>query len=296
MKGLLISIVLFLLMYQHRSFAQADMMRLMNAANDLEDRGHLLASIDSTKKLSKLMPGSNIEVLCYNVAKMYGILNMPDSCFKYLALSFDQDIPLKVLTTPDFYHLTSDNRWRDIEERALLVYEAQNGPLENRELVKELLAMNLKDQAFYYEVDLIEREWEETEYLKYAIWTAKEFINNDNQDRLNKIIETGGWPDPNKIPKEASNAAFLVAQHCADLDKQIQFYEQYKSANYTDSGTTRNLAYMEDRINLRKGLLQHYGTQSAVNSDGESYLPDLFDPENLNARRESVGLEPIKNE
>ena len=55
------------------------------------------------------------------------------------------------------------------------------------------------------------------------------------------------------------------------------------------------LYWLIDRVNLREGKEQIYGSQLYGNSDGTYYVKDLFDPEYVNQRRKSVGLEPIES-
>lgn len=290
LKTFLISLIFT---FSNMSFAQEQIMRLIKSANNLKARGNLIESIDSTKKLLTLLPKSNVNVLYYDIAKKYGVLKMADSCFYYLNLAFNENFPIKVLSEPSFFNVINDQRWKIIEENAISKYELKNGNFNNRNLVKKLLRMHLKDQAYYFEIELIEKNFKETEFLKYPIWVAKNYINERNQAELKDIINKYGWPNPKELPGDASLGAFLVAQHCESLDEQILFYNAYKSANYHDTLSLQNLAYMEDRIRLRKGLPQKYGTQFEINEKGETIYPNVQDPKNLNKRRKSIGLKEI---
>ena len=56
-----------------------------------------------------------------------------------------------------------------------------------------------------------------------------------------------------------------------------------------------NYAYLVDRVKVNTNKLQIYGTQMILNKDQTSYEPKpVIDPENLNKRRESVGLGTIE--
>ena len=55
-----------------------------------------------------------------------------------------------------------------------------------------------------------------------------------------------------------------------------------------------DLAYLEDRVLLRQGKKQIYGSQ--IYYDGETgafFVQPLEDPDHVDARRASVGLEPL---
>ncbi len=55
-----------------------------------------------------------------------------------------------------------------------------------------------------------------------------------------------------------------------------------------------HLAYLEDRILMRQGKNQLYGTQYQLNKKTKQMeLWEIDDPVNLNKRREAVGLPPI---
>jgi hypothetical protein len=54
------------------------------------------------------------------------------------------------------------------------------------------------------------------------------------------------------------------------------------------------LAFLEDRISLREGHRQKYGSQIGKDpARGENYVLPLDDPEHVDQRRASIGLEPI---
>jgi hypothetical protein len=58
----------------------------------------------------------------------------------------------------------------------------------------------------------------------------------------------------------------------------------------------RSLALLEDRVALREGRRQIYGSQVYVGMNGVgSYVLPLEDPENVDKRRAAVGLEPLSD-
>ena len=55
-----------------------------------------------------------------------------------------------------------------------------------------------------------------------------------------------------------------------------------------------SLALLEDRVALRKGGKQIYGSQIGRDQEtGEYFVSPLIDPENVDKRRAEVGLGPI---
>jgi hypothetical protein len=53
------------------------------------------------------------------------------------------------------------------------------------------------------------------------------------------------------------------------------------------------LALLEDRVALRTGHKQIYGSQITSNAAGENVVDALDDPENVDKRRAEVGLGPL---
>lgn len=55
-----------------------------------------------------------------------------------------------------------------------------------------------------------------------------------------------------------------------------------------------NLAYLEDRVALREGRKQIYGSQAAKNKKtNKMYISPMIDPDNVDKRRAEVGLGTI---
>lgn len=59
--------------------------------------------------------------------------------------------------------------------------------------------------------------------------------------------------------------------------------------------SARDYAYLFDRVAGQDNRLQRYGTQGRCTGIGVWEPSAIEDPDGLNARRASVGLEPIKN-
>lgn len=112
-----------------------------------------------------------------------------------------------------------------------------------------------------------------------------------------------GYPTFKMIGKETSNNFFVLIQHA---DKDLAFQQQVlpvlDKISKKGQALRRNYAYLYDRVQRNSGGKQLYGTQLTFSPqtglfDANNkivYPPDLADPEHVNARRKSVGLEPIE--
>ena len=149
--------------------------------------------------------------------------------------------------------------------------------MANEALAAEILAMADEDQRMRSEVAANARQWDAS-------------VDERNARRMRAIISEIGWPTTSKVGAQAEHMAWLLVQH-AELDFQKECFA-LMAREPADEVCARHLAYLEDRIRVREGLPQRYGTQLQKTDDGWEPLPTL-DTEDLDARRQAVGLEPI---
>ena len=118
-------------------------------------------------------------------------------------------------------------------------------------------------------------------------------VDDSNTKSLKDIISKYGWPTISSVGVEASQAAWLIAQHADhDIDFQAQCLEMMRQLEPQDVSPT-NRAYLEDRVRVNQGKAQIYGTQFNGNVDKLEPQP-IEDEEHLDERRASVGLGPFK--
>jgi hypothetical protein len=119
-------------------------------------------------------------------------------------------------------------------------------------------------------------------------------IDVDNTAWLKLVIVEHGWPGVALVGEQGADEAWLLAQH-ADLDPafQRQALELLKVAVGAGDALPRHLAYLTDRVLVADGEPQVYGTQYTDDGDGSNLrLQPVADPDRLDERRASVGLEP----
>lgn len=119
-------------------------------------------------------------------------------------------------------------------------------------------------------------------------------IDENNTKRMKEIINEIGWPTISKVGKAVSNMAWLLVQH-ADHDPAFQ-EDCLNMLKKVDGGdiNKRNIAYLEDRVRVNTGRPTLYGTQFLQTSEGDFGPREIEDKENLNKRREEMGLEPFE--
>jgi len=116
----------------------------------------------------------------------------------------------------------------------------------------------------------------------------------DNLALLDSIFCKLGWPGIDAVGQRASFAAFLIVQH-AELAAQESYLPALQKAATNNQAQPAQVATLEDRISVRRGRAQRYGTQLCyLKGGGYAWRPiENEDESALNAARERVGLGSI---
>ncbi len=125
----------------------------------------------------------------------------------------------------------------------------------------------------------------------YAIIKQKDAAN---LIKVTKILSQYGWLGPQDVGMDRSQALFLVIQH-ADLKTQQKYLPMIKKAEKEGKTFSSNLAILQDRIAMREGKKQLYGSQRFQDkTTGIRYIYPMIDPDKLDQRRKLMGLQPMK--
>lgn len=263
-----------------------------SAADKARDAGDLEAAIPFYKQEMAELPD---EFLPYNLACAYSLLGHNDSAFHYLDVALSKDSSIHVLTDPDMYNLLSDPRWKKLETRQTGCYQAKNGKLKDLALAQELWQMKLKDQAYYYAIQIAEKKNGMKSPEKDSLWQLKRVLNDANIKRLEALIARKGWPRMSVVGRDAATAAFLIVQH-GDLALQKKYKPQIEAAANKKDAEWSSLALLIDRIEVNENRPQIYGSQVKYNEEKKVYEPfPIVDESNLDIRRRKVGLRPAKD-
>lgn len=265
----------------------------MSLADSLRDAGDLKGAVEAGKARFAETPNDFHNT--YNLACNLSLSRNTDSAFHYLNIALEGDTSVRVLTDPDFLFIAKNERWKDIEDKQIQKVEAKFGKYPNLELSKELWGMSMKDQAYYYHIDIARKQLDRGSPISWALWDLKHEINQKNVARLEEIIAEHGWPKISVVKGSAAQAAFLIVQH-ADLEVQKKYLPMMKEAANNDEASWSSLALLIDRVRMREGTPQLYGSQVVSNKEtGELEPYEIEDPANVNVRRKEVGLGPIED-
>ena len=111
---------------------------------------------------------------------------------------------------------------------------------------------------------------------------------------VENILKVYGYPGFDLVGVESSDRYFTLVQHSDfNLPFQKKALRLMKRQVSRKNASGKNFAFLTDRIQINNGDLQTYGTQIIMS--GDTKLKPTKNIENLNSRREKVGLPPIEN-
>jgi hypothetical protein len=225
----------------------------------------------------------------YMSAKAWSLIGVYDSAFFALFRLAEKSNYLELnmlLKEKAFLSLLTDDRWLQL----LHLINPRN-EVYNDSLAILLSEIRENDQKYRHMLDGVRNPYgqEPSDTFKSIL---KKIVFYDSLDLLlvSSIIDKYGWLSQNEVSSEGNSALWLVIQH-ADLEVQVKYFPIMKEAVKNGKAKQSELAYLEDRILMRQGKKQLYGTQYKLNpTSHQMELWDIEDPINLNNRRHSVGL------
>jgi hypothetical protein len=137
---------------------------------------------------------------------------------------------------------------------------------------------------------------EETRY--YLKKFDKQLISLDkaNTAALKELLRRHGWFKISKWGVKADEAAWLIAQHAdTDLPFQKQVLGLLEKLYKSGETSPANYAFLADRVAVREGRPQRYGTQGGCVKPGH-WAPDKLEPGDIDGRRRAAGLESLADE
>ena len=227
----------------------------------------------------------------YGAAKAWTRIGNSDSAFRKLdrVITYTRHEDFKnykdFVNEPAFQALHQDGRWKELVQKA---DEKYNNPL-----VLQLDTILHDDQKYRLMVDSVFKNygWDSPEGRAFNQKVRE--VDSTNLIKVKNIIKTYGWPSKEEVGQMGNMAIFLVIQH-ADSATQVEYLPIMRMAVKEGKAEASQLALLEDRVALKQGRKQIYGSQIGTNSEtGEYYVLPLIDPDNVDKRRKEVGLQPL---
>lgn len=165
----------------------------------------------------------------------------------------------------------------------------------DKQLVAILDTIYEDDKKYRTQINSVAKEygWESNELNELVKLMKKQ--DSINTIKINKILDERGWLGPDIIGNQGNTTLFLVIQH-SDYETREKYLPMMRQAVQEGNAKANDLAFLEDRVALRKEGKQIYGSQIAPDPEtGEYIILPLIDPENVDKRRAEVGLSTFQD-
>lgn len=230
----------------------------------------------------------------YNAACSAALNNDNKKAFKWLDLAIDNGYEniAHIKIDSDLKPLHEKKEWEKTIDKLQKKLEIL-GANYDKVLEKELLQIYTEDQEIRGEFMNVYKAPKPDKKKIDSIGKIMNKKDSINLIKVMKILDERGWVGKNVVGTQGNQTLFLVIQH-SDLKYQQKYLPMMKDAVKKGNANPGNLAYLEDRVSLREGKRQIYGSQSAKNkATNKWYISPMIDPDNVDKRRAEVGLGPI---
>lgn len=230
----------------------------------------------------------------YNAACSWALAGVPDSAFfQFLRLAEKMNYTnlAHITTDTDLDGLHADARWEPLIALVRANKEKADANLD-RPLAALLDSIMTEDQQYRQRIDNVERQHGRDSQEMKALWRTINEKDSSNVIAVTKVLDERGWLGADIVGQNGNEALFLVIQH-ADIAVQEKYLPMMRDAVAKGNARGSSLALLEDRVALRQGHRQIYGSQVGRDNLGEFYLSPLEDPDHVDERRAAVGLGPL---
>ena len=292
-KHEIIITILGLLMF-NLSFAQSNEQyrELVKEAWALYESKNYLASGEKYSEAFVVAGNWGLVYDRYNAACSWSLANKIDSSFVQLikiAKNGSYSDLGHISTDGDLKILHSDKRWEEIIQLVKQNKEEAEKDLD-KPLVAILDSIYLDDQVYRKQIGEIEEKYGRNSKELQSHWAIIHEKDSINLIKVKNILDERGWLGTDVVGRQGNTTLFLVVQH-ADLKTQLKYLPMMREAVKEGNAKASNLALLEDRVALRQGKKQIYGSQLGTDPEtGEYFVSPLIDPDNVDKRREEVGL------
>ena len=191
---------------------------------------------------------------------------------------------------PDLESLHNEKAWAEmIDKLQKKVNKIENN--YDKPLQKELLEIFVDDQNIRNKAVRASKKLGDHNPTVDSLVKIMKYKDSLNLIKVTRILDKKGWIGKDKVGEQANQALFLVIQH-ADLKTQEKYLPMMHKAVKEGDLPASFLPVLEDRVALRQGKKQIYGSQLYRNQKTNAYyVAPLEDPDNVDKRRTKVGLD-----
>ena len=231
----------------------------------------------------------------YNAACSWALANEVDSALfqlNIIAKKMNYKDYNDIVADPDLTSLHSDKRWNELLKQIKSNKEKAEVNLD-KSLVATLDSIFNDDQNGRQQLKEVESNYGVDSKELKAHWKMISEKDSINLIKVKTILDTRGWLGEDVVGEQGNTTLFLIIQH-SDIKTQERYLPMMRQAVKNGKAKGSSLALLEDRVALRQGRMQIYGSQ--INRDIKTqsyYVSPLEDPDNVDKRRAEVGLQPL---
>jgi len=226
----------------------------------------------------------------YFLSGLYARINDIDSASYYLLQALHNDLNFAFFYNPVFKllipEINSDSLKKDYLKK---LKEKDNIQEPNFEYCAFFDYMMERDQfyryyAFYYRKNKLSDD---------AIMVLQDKYDSLNISDINRLIEKYGNPNVANIGKKRLGNFITILMH-TETESQLRYYPYIKQLFVQNLIDNERYAYLTDRILVKKGKKQMYGTQLRFDNKQNKYIVfPIKDIKNIDKRRKKMGMEPL---
>ena len=204
--------------------------------------------------------------------KMMGIHN-DDAALDYLSH--------RVRMEPDFYEEPTSSTFLQLRDTFELRQHKWDYDLTQKQYLEWIFERDQYDRMLWFLAS--NKRTESSERIEKLARRAMD-TDSTNLQLVSQILKETGYPRKSKVGDFATLTVWMIIQH-SDLGRIKQFLPQLEEAARRGDLAPAYLAATKDRIDIREGRPQKYGTQ---------FNCPLLDSLRVNEWRQEVGLSPIE--
>ena len=237
-------------------------------------------------------PGDRIGAAC-----AWASASVPDSAFFHLekVATKDKFSDFEFISkTKILKPLHKYKKWQQLLETIKLNKEKTEAKW-NRPLIAQLEKIDEEDQKYRLQIDSIEKKFGVNSNELKNLWELITKADTANLIQVTAILDKHGWLGSDVVGYTGNSTLFLVIQH-ADKATQQKYIPMLREAVKIGNAEPSDLALLEDRLALRNGKKQIYGSQLWRDPQTQVYyVAPLENPDNVDQRRASVGLPQLSD-
>jgi len=184
----------------------------------------------------------------------------------------------------DYYQMPDSATVPSYEDEFDKRADIYNYDLSLKNHLEEMLE---RDQAYRTQWILSRQLHHEETQDDIALRLRADSIDSLNQVEIRQILKEHGFPKKTEVGTSACEAAWIIIQH-APLDVQKEYLPMLERAATEGNIQAALVAALHDRIDVREGRPQKYGTQRNHNG-----ICPLLNKKMVNQWRKEVGLPPL---